>query len=216
MKDLKVKIEDVAKQLDAGRLVVHPTDTLFGITFDPDSVTAHQQMLILKGRDASKGLIALCSNSVQAYSLWAELSRGWKKVLQQLWPGPISVIFTANDRYKTSVFAVEETIAVRVPSLPVEYSWYQEVLKNKGPLPTTSANKSGTAPLDDMAIIEKVFAGDVFISDLLKKKKAAKKNLAASTLMKITGDQFEILREGSVSIDTVQALVNRYVGTHTR
>ena len=109
--------EDAIAALRAGRAVILPTDTVYGLCALPE----HEDVLYeLKGRDRSKP-VALIAADIDA--LPADLDRA---VLERYFPGPYTLVF--------------ESAGVRVPNLPPEAA---EVVREVGVVAATSANLSG-------------------------------------------------------------------------
>jgi L-threonylcarbamoyladenylate synthase len=103
--------------LRAGRAVILPTDTVYGLCALPE----HEDVLYeLKGRDRSKS-VALIAADIEA--LPADIDRA---VLERYFPGPYTLVF--------------ESAGVRVPNLPPETA---AVVRAVGVVAATSANLSG-------------------------------------------------------------------------
>lgn len=112
--------EDAVAALRAGRAVILPTDTVYGLCALPE----HQDVLYeLKGRDRSKP-VALLAAEVDA--LVAAVPGLDRLVLEQYFPGPYTLVFGE--------------IGVRVPELP---SPAAEVVREVGVVAATSANLAG-------------------------------------------------------------------------
>ncbi len=205
---------EILSRLKNGHVCVHPTDTLLGLTFDHKNPKAFEKLMNLKKRDPSKGFILLAGSKEDAFSLWQDLPKFWQSALSQLWPGPISVIYNANKNLRQSQLCIDETVAVRVPHFLDQDSWYREVLLNYGPLPSTSINLSGEAPILSIQKVKEAFQEEVFIPTELfgcKPVHVAK----PSTLIKIEGESFHCLREGAVSIRSLQEVLGKLdVSTH--
>ena len=109
-----------AAALRAGRAVILPTDTVYGLCALPE----HEDVLYeLKGRDRSKP-VALLAADVDA--LVAAVPSLDRSVLERYLPGPYTLVFG--------------TLGVRVPDLPPAAA---EVVREVGVVAATSANLSG-------------------------------------------------------------------------
>ncbi len=106
--------------LRAGRAVILPTDTVYGLCALPE----HEDVLFeLKGRDRSKP-VALLAADVDA--LIAAVPRLDRSLLERYLPGPYTLVF--------------EGVGVRVPDLPPNAA---AVVREVGVVAATSANLSG-------------------------------------------------------------------------
>ncbi len=145
--------QEFLTSLKQGCLCLHPTDTLPGLTFDPDRDEGRQALVELKGRiDAAKPFLGLVDCVTKAQRYYQPLPTGWLRVLAELWPGPLSVVWKASKEAPASLTAADGTIGLRVPELPAEAAWFRQVLVALDrPLPTTSVNRAGEPPATEFA-----------------------------------------------------------------
>jgi L-threonylcarbamoyladenylate synthase len=112
--------EDAVAALRAGRAVILPTDTVYGLCALPE----HEDVLYeLKGRDRSKPVALLAADVDALIAARPELDRS---VLERYLPGPYTLVF--------------ETAGVRVPDLPPQAA---DAVREVGVVAATSANLSG-------------------------------------------------------------------------
>jgi L-threonylcarbamoyladenylate synthase len=170
-----VNIVEAVEVLKRGGVVIHPTDTCYGMTcdyFDPD---ARARLCRLKHMDYELG-------SVDEISRYVHVNDLAQKIIDAYFPGKVTIILP--DKVN------EGTIGVRVPDYPLCHELCTTFGK---PLTTTSANISGE--LAPYSIEETPPGADgVFDAGPLVKNKP-------STIVKVEGDDFEILRQGDVRID---------------
>jgi L-threonylcarbamoyladenylate synthase len=133
-------VEDAVAALRAGLPVVLPTDTVYGLCATPHEPAAAKRINELKGR--SDHPIALLAASSQALTdCVPELSGRWQKLLDQLLPGPYTLVLPNPERRLPWLSpGRESTIGVRVPELPGQV---REVLERFGAVAATSANRHG-------------------------------------------------------------------------
>lgn len=135
-----------AATLRGGGLVAYPTEAVFGLGCDPWQWPAFERLVRLKGRALSKGVILIAADFGQlrpvldpAYAtLWAAARRSW--------PGPVTWVLPAHRQVPKWITGGRRTIAVRVTAHPVAAQLCRQF---GGPLVSTSANRSGAAPLRD-------------------------------------------------------------------
>lgn len=137
----------VAEQIKYGAVGILPTDTIYGVAASVFSPASIERIYEAKGRELSKPFIILISNVDQLKDLGirVELSNG----LKAYWPGPISVIFPADD---TLAYIHRDTnsLAVRLP----DAAHLRQLIEVTGPIVATSANKSGEEYISDMKLIK--------------------------------------------------------------
>jgi len=131
--------------LDAGELVILPTDTVYGLAARADLPGAVRAIFEAKGRDAEKALVVMVPSAEEAAELAADEERETLLRLGGLWPGPLTLVVRAGEvPWRESVAPSTIMLGIRVPDSPLLLS----LLDISGPLAMTSANLSGgTAPV---------------------------------------------------------------------
>jgi len=161
--------EAAVAALRAGRAVILPTDTVYGLCALPE----HEDVLYeLKGRDRSKP-VALLAADVDA--LVAAVPGLDRSVLERYLPGPFTLVVGA--------------VGVRVPDLPPSAA---AVVRAVGVVAATSANVSGgTSPrrVDDVPEEIRAVCGAIVDAGELPG--------VPSTVVDVTGPEPRILRQGA-------------------
>ncbi|MBI2054774.1 MAG: threonylcarbamoyl-AMP synthase [Candidatus Sungbacteria bacterium] len=130
---------EAVKALRAGKIIVYPTDTVYGIGGNGLDVKIVKKILKIKHRPLEKGMILLVRDIAMArkyayIDLWAE------GVLASLWPGPVTVVLHKKDIVPEEVSGGAQTIALRLP----KNRFINDLTKQLDfPLISTSANISG-------------------------------------------------------------------------
>ena len=191
-----------------GRLCLHPTDTLPGLSFHPDSVEGKEALLRFKERDQLKPFIGLVSDPDQAQLWWQPLSDRETFFLTLLWPDSVSVVRPSGKTAPASMCSPQGELALRCPKWPEHLLWMKDVLRQSSiPFPTTSINKSGEPPATTRnEAVEMLKGQNVFIPDYVEPSQAVKG--LPSTVIRIHGSDAspEILREGAVSSEHILKL----------
>ena len=181
--------------LRAGGVAVFPTDTVYGIgasAFRPDSV---RRIFRLKGRSYRKPLPLLVADRAQAEPLVEPLSNRLKRLLDDHWPGPLTVVLKTSSLGRLATGG-KETVAVRVPDHPAA----RALLKAFGaPLATTSANPSGEPPAVTGAAARRIFGGRV---EILWDGGRCPRG-TASTVLDASTLQWTLVRQGAVTRRTL-------------
>jgi L-threonylcarbamoyladenylate synthase len=161
--------EDAVVALRAGRAVILPTDTVYGLCALPE----HEDVLYeLKGRDRSKP-VALLAADVDA--LVAAVPGLDRPMLEQYLPGPYTLVVGK--------------IGVRVPNLPPASA---EAVRTVGVVAATSANLSGGPdPRRVEDVPEEIRAACGAIVD------AGELPGIPSTVIDLSGDEPRVLRQGA-------------------
>lgn len=166
------------------------TDTVYGIVARAQDETAVSRLYKLKKRENKPGtLIAADIGQLEALGL----KHRYLKAVEQFWPGAVSVVIPTSDSKLAYLHRGKMSLAVRIP----DDSKLVKLLKQTGPLLTTSANPSGK-PAATTIKQAKDFFGDrldfyVDGGDLSDRQ--------PSTLIRIIDDAIEVLRPGAVKFD---------------
>ena len=134
------EIKQASEAIKQGKLVLFPTETVYGIGADALNEEAVKKIYEAKGRASDNPLIAHISNLEMLKKLVKEVGRIEEKLIDAFWPGPLTIIFNKTDLVPYIITAGLETVAIRMPSNQIarkliEYS--------KTPIAAPSANISG-------------------------------------------------------------------------
>lgn len=124
--------------LERGVPVVVPTETVYGLAapaLDREAVSA---IFRIKGRPLDNPLIAHVTELGQLEALGAELSPLAARLVDEFWPGPLTLVLRAKRRLPW-VTAGLDSIAVRQPA----HAFARALIHETGPLAAPSANLSG-------------------------------------------------------------------------
>ncbi|WOP20260.1 L-threonylcarbamoyladenylate synthase [Raineyella sp. LH-20] len=132
-----------AKEVIAdGRVMVMPTDTVYGICADAFDAYAVQRLLTAKRRGREMPPPVLISDEGVMTALATDVPPAVRTLVARFWPGPLTVICTAQASLKMDLGETKGTIALRVPDNDLA----RQVLRRTGPLAVSSANVSGRPP----------------------------------------------------------------------
>ena len=178
-------IEKIAAVIQRHGVVLMPTDTIYGLHALATSESAIERIASLKKRDGSKPFIVLGASISQLRTIAVDFSDRTKRIVEELWPGPLTAIVPLNKSIAASRGA--GSLAVRVPDL----QWLRELLNVTGPLASTSANVSGDLPITtpDDASRDLQDAVDAILHTGPREGKA-------SSIVDFTGDEPRFIREG--------------------
>jgi len=138
-----------ARALLAGRLVVHPTDTLYALAARAVDRSAVARLVAAKGRAPGRPL-SVAVSSVEELERWAELSPLARRFVREELPGPFTVLLRPSAEARRALapeVAAGPTIGLRVPDHPLA----RELARRVGPIVVTSANRSGEPPVRDIS-----------------------------------------------------------------
>ena len=133
------RLEEAARILRQGGLVVFPTETVYGLGGDATNAEAAEKIYAAKGRPSDNPLIVHIADPSDAekYAFVPPLYRDLAKAFM---PGPLTVILPKKDIIPRQTTGGLDTIAVRCPSHPVAHALIQVFGR---PIAAPSANLSG-------------------------------------------------------------------------
>jgi len=102
------------KQLRTGHVIAYPTEAVFGLGCDPTNESAVRDLLSLKDRPESAGLVLIASGFSQLQPWVADIGESLKTRAMQAWPGPITWLFPRATTVPDYVAGKHDTIAVRI------------------------------------------------------------------------------------------------------
>ena len=136
LSDYEAAKEEAKKCLLSGKLLIYPTDTLYGIGCNALSRAAVEKICLIKGREAGKPLSVIMANFAMIKE-YCGLSPKQARILLSLLPGPYTFILPLK---KPMPASKTMEIGIRVP----EHVFMRQLGKEFGfPIVTTSANLSG-------------------------------------------------------------------------
>jgi tRNA threonylcarbamoyl adenosine modification protein (Sua5/YciO/YrdC/YwlC family) len=185
-----------ATAVQEGGLVVLPTDTVYGLGADAFSPEAVAALLAAKGRGRDMPPPVLVG-SVRAASALAEtLGAFGQDLIDEFWPGPLTLVFRASATLKWDLGDTNGTVAVRMPLHPAAL----ELLRRTGPLAVSSANKTGQGAATTADDAQAQLGEDVAV--YLDGGPCA--DGVPSTIVDLTAGVPRVLRVGAVSVDQLR------------
>lgn len=182
---------EIAKAQDAltaGRLIVYPTDTLYGLGCRASHPPAIKRLRSLKDLPADRGVSVVFATLAEAKG-WTRWTPTAQRLADAFLPGPLTLILDAAPSVPNRLLAEEGTIGIRHVDRPATVA-----LARAGPVVSTSANKHG-AP--NAETIEE--AREVFDTRIEAYVDAGPLTGPASTVVEARHEPPTVIREGPLS-----------------
>jgi L-threonylcarbamoyladenylate synthase len=193
-------IESAISALKGGRLVVLPTDTVYGIGADAFNGPAVAALLSAKGRGRDMPVPVLVGSWHTIDGLVYAVPPAARELIRAFWPGALSLVVRQAPSLQWDLGDANGTVMLRMPLHPVAI----ELLREVGPMAVSSANVSGQ-PAAVTAADARDQLGDL-VDVYLEAGTAARQ--AASTIVDLTGAQPRILRVGPITAEQVAEVLD--------
>ena len=185
--------EAIAAATDAvksGRLIVLPTDTVYGIAADAFDNGAVANLLAAKGRGRDMPVGVLVGSWHTISGLVYSVPDAAHELIRAFWPGALSLVVQQAPSLQWDLGDARGTVMLRMPLQPVAL----DVLRAVGPMAVSSANVSGQPPATTAAEAQHQLGDrvDVYLDG------GTSEQQAASTILDLTGEVPTILRAGPI------------------
>jgi L-threonylcarbamoyladenylate synthase len=184
-------VDDVVAALEAGAVVVLPTDTVYGLVALASDASATERLFALKQRADGVPLAVLCSSVAQALALAAHPDDpAVLAVADRWWPGPLTLVLPRREGIELHLGEPVTTIGLRVP----DHRLVRSVAARVGPLAATSANRHGEPVATTADEVRRSFGDEVaLVVD------GGQLTERSSTVVDATSDPWRVLREGPIA-----------------
>jgi L-threonylcarbamoyladenylate synthase len=190
--------EAIAAATDAvksGRLIVLPTDTVYGIAADAFDNGAVANLLAAKGRGRDMPVGVLVGSWHTISGLVYSVPDAAHELIRAFWPGALSLVVQQAPSLQWDLGDARGTVMLRMPLQPVAL----DVLRAVGPMAVSSANVSGQPPATTAAEAQHQLGDrvDVYLDG------GTSEQQAASTILDLTGEVPKILRTGPIGAQAI-------------
>ncbi|MCK5160333.1 MAG: threonylcarbamoyl-AMP synthase [Candidatus Aureabacteria bacterium] len=185
-KEIESAAAKAARVIRNGGIVAFPTETVYGLGVDAENSEAVSRLFKLKKRDERKPFTRLIS-SVEMINPGCNIVRDAKKVMEEFWPGPLTIILKCSDK----------KIGFRMPSCEIALKLVE---KANVPLAAPSANPGGMPNPVEAGTVLNYFRDkiDVLID-------GGKTRLGVeSTIIDFSKPKKKLLREGALKVEEIE------------
>lgn len=191
--------DELRQALETAGTIVFPTDTVYGIGGNPWDKRSLARVRSIKERSADQPF-TLHLASVEAIGRYADIGRRLAALIEQLLPGPYTLLLPASPGAPPSAVSATSqasvvsngTVGIRVPDHPF---FQKTVARLDRPLFGTSVNRRGEPPLNDIdQIIDRFSSVDLIISGPVGLAPSAILDLATEPARLVRGEIPEAVR----------------------
>lgn len=195
-------LQDAGKIIRKGGLVAFPTETVYGLGADALNPQAVARIFEVKNRPRFDPLIVHIADFFEVERLCHSPNKKAEKLIERLWPGPLTIILPKSKVVSDIVTAGLSTVAIRMPAHPVALN----LIKEAGALiAAPSANPFGyLSPTTAGHVREQMGEKVDMILDGGKCPIGVE-----STVIDLTEAEPLILRPGGLSLEEVEAVIGK-------
>jgi L-threonylcarbamoyladenylate synthase len=155
-KDISIEIKAIVSALKKGKVLVLPTDTIYGLSCLASNEEAIKRIKKLKGNDKNKPLSILVSG-IEMLKKYSYVSVNQEKKIKEIWnlkKRPTTIILKHRHKLPVVLTGVSDGIAARLPKLDFLIKILEEL---KSPIVSTSLNLTGESVVDNPKVLSNYF-----------------------------------------------------------
>jgi len=149
-------IASAARFVIGGGVIVYPTETVYGLGANALDDQSIMRVFLIKKRPLSMPIF-LAVSSLEMLEKVAEIGEEDVTLLEQLFPGPVSVLVRKKSIVPDLLTAGSPLVGIRFP----ENEMAQKIIDLAGPLTSTSANRTGSPPPSSASEVSREIADRV-------------------------------------------------------
>ena len=183
-----MNVDKIVKVINEGKLVISPTDTVYGIMGDALNDEVITRVFFFKKRDVKKPLILLM-NSIEMISEYTcNINELEQELINKYHPGLLTIILKKNDKISNLITGGLDTVGIRIPD---NKDLLSIIGKLNRPVISTSANISGSEVITNIWMIENELKENIdYIED------GGELSDSYSTIVVVIDGKIKIIRDG--------------------
>jgi len=196
-------LQVAAEALRKGLLVVHPTETFYGLGALYSNEKSLMNLFRIKSRDLSKPLLLLIKDIAAIQHIAPNIPDELFHLADTFWPGPLTLLIRSSPHLSPLLAGPDRKIGCRMTSNAIA----QRLLTYAdAPMTSTSANISGGPSPTSVASLSPAIlhAADVILDG------GQTRGGLPSTVLDLTVKPFKIVRKGALSMDLISAALQPF------
>lgn len=203
----KDDLKEAAEYIKSGKLVLFPTETVYGIGANGLDSNAVKNIFIAKNRAQDNPLILHVSNINMVNTIAKDITSLEQRLMKDFFPGPLTIILKRKDNVPNIVTANLDTVGIRMPSNNIARDLIE--LSNT-PIAAPSANISGRPSGTNVQDIFNELNEKV---DYILDGGETKIGLE-STVIRVIDNKIHILRPGKITYEDLKKYGEVIIDSH--
>lgn len=187
--------------VQAGRLVVLPTDTVYGLGCDAFNNQAVASLLRAKHRGPDMPVPVLVGSWTTVDGLVREHTAAGRALVEAFWPGGLSLVVNQAPSLPWNLGDTRGTVMLRMPLHPIAI----DLLRRTGPMAVSSANISGQEPALTAVRAKQQLGAEAAVYLDGGRATIGK----PSTIVDLSGPEARILREGAITAEQIGEVLGK-------
>lgn len=181
------QLDEICRELEAGNIMIMPTDTLYAIACDALNTKAIERICRMKGINPDKTNLSIICSDISMAAEYARFDNKGFRLLRDYTPGPFTFLFKSAPTLPKA-FKGRKVVGIRIP----DNKLCRDIAERLGhPLLTTSIEYEDTDYATHPGLIAEAYDGmvDIFLE-------GEEGDVTPSTIVDCTGPEPEIVRNG--------------------
>lgn len=188
------KIRKASSIIKSGGLVAFPTETVYGLGANALNPKAVEKIFKAKGRPSDNPLIVHIASKKEVYGLAKEVPKSARKLMDEFWPGPLTIVLKKSKVVPKIITAGLDTVAIRMPNNKIALKL---IMESGVPIAAPSANSSTKPSPTSASHVLEDLDGKI---DMIINGGSARIGVE-STVIDMTSNVPMLLRPGGVSLE---------------
>lgn len=184
-------IDEVARCLQDGGIVIYPTDTVYAMGCDALNNQAIERICAIKDMKSAKTNLSIICADISEVAQYAKFDNVQFRLMKSNLPGPFTFIFPALSKLPKA-FKGRRTVGIRIPQNNIALAIVESLGR---PILTTSVPGRDEDYRCEPELMAEAYASTVDIV-----VDAGRGELLPSTVVDCTGDELEVIRQGKGSL----------------
>lgn len=190
-------VNEIVTALKEGKTIVYPTETCYGLGCDATNAEAVEKIFAIKQRQEGKSVLIIVSD-IEMAKRYVSWTPKLQELADKFWPGPLTVVADLINGHELAPGVVHDgSVAFRVTDHPLVH---ELCVLFDGPIVSTSANISAQESPYDVESVRRMFEGKTCAPDIIIDG-GELPHRSPSTIVKVTGEHVEVLRQGEVIVE---------------
>ena len=196
----QIDLSEAVDAVKSGGVIAFPTDTFYALGVDAMNESAIRKAFEIKRRPATTPMPVLISEISQAERFTPNFDAASHALAERFWPGALTIVVDAKEDVPEVLMGGFGTVGLRMPDHDVA----RQLMTEAGCGVTgTSANISGEPPSKDWRIVDEAIGTELNAIVV----GGCGDESAASTVVRVVDGAVQILREGPISSDDINAVL---------